>query len=198
MNNKKSILLTAFRMFAEQGYDGVSLNNIIKETGLTKGGVYYHFSSKEELFKEVVESFILNYFAEKVRDIVLNHELSIKKRLKDLYFIPAVLQQEAKTLFLSDSNAFAFHLMFDAARKSENMKKKLADCYMDVTDMISAFFNEGIDTNKIKDNINIESLSIELVSVLDGIQMYTAMVGDVKIESLLNNFFVRTWGSIKI
>ena len=70
MNKKKSILLTAFRMFAEQGYDGVSLNNIIKETGLTKGGVYYHFSGKEELFKEVVEMFILHYFTGKVRDRV--------------------------------------------------------------------------------------------------------------------------------
>ncbi|MCP4136394.1 MAG: TetR/AcrR family transcriptional regulator [bacterium] len=197
MNQKDTILLTAFKMFAENGYDGVSLNSIIKETGLTKGGVYYHFSSKEELFKEVVEIFILNYFTEKVRDIVNNSRKSIKKRLKDLYYIPVVLQKEVETLFSTDSNAFAFHLMFDAARKIENMKKKFAHCYLEITDLISALFKEGIDTNKIKDNIHIESLSIELVSLLDGVQIYTAMVSDVKIESLLNNIFTRTWDSIK-
>ncbi len=198
MNQKKTILLTAFRMFAEQGYDGVSLNNIIKETGLTKGGVYYHFSGKEELFKEVVEIYILHYFTEKVKDIVLNPERTIKERLKDLYCIPAVLQKEASKLFSTDSNAFAFHLMFDAARKSESLRNKFAEYYIEITDLICTLIEEGIDTGKIMDDIDIRSLSIEILSVIDGVQMYSAMAGNVSIDSLLNNFFTRIWNSIKV
>ena len=198
MNKKKSILLTAFRMFAEQGYDGVSLNNIIKETGLTKGGVYYHFSGKEELFKEVVEMYILHYFTEKVRDIVLNRGQTIKERLKDLYCIPAALLQEAKTLFSTDSNAFAFHLMFDAARKSDYMKNKCAEYYQEITELIGTLLKEGIDTYKIKSDIDIASLSIEIVSVIDGAQIYSSMVSDARINSLLTIFFTRIWDSIKI
>ncbi len=198
MNQRKTILLTAFRMFAEQGYDGVSLNNIIKETGLTKGGVYYHFSGKEELFKEVVEMYILHYYTEKVRNIVLNNEQSIRERLKDLYCIPAILQKEAKTLFSTDSNAFAFHLMFDAARKSESLKNKFADYYKEITDLICTLLEKGIDTNKIKSDIDIRSLSIEIVSVIDGVQIYSAMAGNVGIENLLANCFSRIWRSIKI
>ena len=36
-------------MFAERGYLGTSLNELIKETGLAKGGFYFHFASKEAL-----------------------------------------------------------------------------------------------------------------------------------------------------
>ncbi len=78
MNQKNLILFTAFKMFAINGYDGISLNSIIKESGLTKGGVYYHFSSKDELFQEVVEIFVLNYYTEKVKEIVFDKNRSIE------------------------------------------------------------------------------------------------------------------------
>ncbi len=198
MNQKNTILLTAFRMFAEQGYDGVSLNNIIRETGLTKGGFYYHFSGKEELFKKVVETYIFHYFTDKVRDIVIDQEKTIEERLKDLYCIPATLQKEAKSLFSTDSNAFAFHLMFDAARKSESLKNKFAEYYLETTELICNLLKEGIKTNKIDNDIDTTSLSIEIVSVIDGIQIYSAMVSGVKIDGLLTGFFSRTWNSIKI
>jgi AcrR family transcriptional regulator len=43
------ILETAALAFAEHGYDGTSLNAIVRASGLTKGAFYHHFASKEEL-----------------------------------------------------------------------------------------------------------------------------------------------------
>ncbi len=43
------IIDTAARMFAEVGFDGVSLNDLISATGMSKGAFYFHFSSKDEL-----------------------------------------------------------------------------------------------------------------------------------------------------
>ena len=88
--------------------------------------------------------------------------------------------------------------MFDAARKFDYMKNKCAEYYQEITDLIGTLIKEGIDTYKIKGDIDIASLSIEIVSVIDGAQIYSSIVSDVKIEGLLNNFFVRTWESIKI
>ncbi len=64
--------------------------------------------------------------------------------------------------------------------------------------MICTLLNEGIKTNKIIGDIDIASLSIEIVSVIDGIQIYSAMVSDVRIDGLLTGFFTRTWNCIKI
>lgn len=43
------IIDTAARAFAESGFDGVSLNDLILASGMSKGAFYFHFSSKEEV-----------------------------------------------------------------------------------------------------------------------------------------------------
>jgi AcrR family transcriptional regulator len=57
MEVKEMILETAFESFLESGIDGVSLNTIIKRTGLTKGAFYYHFKDKNELIEEIVSRY---------------------------------------------------------------------------------------------------------------------------------------------
>ena len=52
--NRVRIVETASRLFREKGFDGVGLDAIMKEAGLTHGGFYGHFSSKEDLAAEAV------------------------------------------------------------------------------------------------------------------------------------------------
>src|SRR6266508_4828592 len=46
---RRQILEAAGRAFADKGIAGASLNDIIKAAGVTKGGFYFHFPSKEAL-----------------------------------------------------------------------------------------------------------------------------------------------------
>ena len=48
------ILRAAARLFRENGYNGVGIERIMQEVGLTRGGFYNHFDSKEQLFAEVI------------------------------------------------------------------------------------------------------------------------------------------------
>lgn len=48
------ILTAAARLFRESGYDGAGVDAIMSEAGLTAGGFYSHFSSKEALFAEAM------------------------------------------------------------------------------------------------------------------------------------------------
>lgn len=50
------ILQAAAYAFSTEGYDKVSMARIAKDAGLTKGGVYFHFASKEEVFTAMVEA----------------------------------------------------------------------------------------------------------------------------------------------
>lgn len=60
MNDTKEIILkTAYTMFLFNNYEAVTINSIIRATGLTKGGIYHYYSSKEELFKAVVDKYML-------------------------------------------------------------------------------------------------------------------------------------------
>jgi TetR/AcrR family transcriptional repressor of nem operon len=46
------ILETASRLFQEKGVDGVGVDEIMRESGLTHGGFYAHFSNKEDLVEQ--------------------------------------------------------------------------------------------------------------------------------------------------
>lgn len=50
--NREKILDAAARLFREKGYDGVGVADIMKAVGLTHGGFYGHFASKEDLIAQ--------------------------------------------------------------------------------------------------------------------------------------------------
>lgn len=51
----RRLLDTAARLFAGHGYDDVSIDLIAAEAGVTKGGFYHHFPSKQALFERVLD-----------------------------------------------------------------------------------------------------------------------------------------------
>ena len=51
----RKILDTAERLFIEKGYEHASLQDILDETGLSKGAIYHHFASKEDIFYSVCD-----------------------------------------------------------------------------------------------------------------------------------------------
>lgn len=50
---RSRVLDAAVDLFAEQGYDGTSIAQVITRAGVAKGGFYHHFASKEALLYEV-------------------------------------------------------------------------------------------------------------------------------------------------
>ena len=54
-DTRQKILDVALDLFISQGYDKVSLREIAEQVGVTKAALYYHFASKEELFKTLID-----------------------------------------------------------------------------------------------------------------------------------------------
>jgi TetR/AcrR family transcriptional repressor of nem operon len=46
---RREIVEKAAPLFNKKGFEGTSLSDLMHATGLQKGGIYHHFSSKEEL-----------------------------------------------------------------------------------------------------------------------------------------------------
>jgi AcrR family transcriptional regulator len=51
------ILNQAIRIFLEKGYHGTSVDDITRAAKLTKGALYWHFRSKEDLLKRIIEEY---------------------------------------------------------------------------------------------------------------------------------------------
>ncbi|MDO4378074.1 MAG: helix-turn-helix domain-containing protein [Erysipelotrichia bacterium] len=54
-DTKKKILETALELFAQNGYLGTSMNDIAEKLGITKGALYKHYASKQEILDSIVE-----------------------------------------------------------------------------------------------------------------------------------------------
>jgi len=60
MGTRKFITKTALGLFISKSYKAVTMSDIEKATGLTKGAFYHHFKNKEELFVEVINTYYLS------------------------------------------------------------------------------------------------------------------------------------------
>ncbi|MCS3901526.1 TetR/AcrR family transcriptional regulator [Methanococcus voltae] len=77
MDTKETILRNATELFLNKGYDRTSLNEIAKSSGITKGGIYHYYSSKEKLHDAVIDYIFSRLFDPLIEDI--KNEASFKK-----------------------------------------------------------------------------------------------------------------------
>jgi AcrR family transcriptional regulator len=55
--NKNTIIKKAYSLFLKKGFNGTSMREICKSTNLSMGGIYAHFTNKEDLFKAVFKKY---------------------------------------------------------------------------------------------------------------------------------------------
>lgn len=100
---KRKIFEASMKLFAKKGYDATSIEEITATVGVAKGTLYYHFSSKEEIFNFLMEEGMkllknsidiklakANTYIDKLRAVVL---IQIKIIAKYEDFMTIVLSQ---------------------------------------------------------------------------------------------------------
>lgn len=61
IETKERIIRKALNLFHEKGYNLTSMNDIVDETGVKKGNLYFHYNSKEKLVVEVLKEALREY-----------------------------------------------------------------------------------------------------------------------------------------
>ena len=80
-NTKESILSVADKLFSRFGFHKTSMDEIAKIARKAKGSLYYHFASKEDLFKEVVSIEMIK-LKNQLSFIVNNPDLTSSEKVK--------------------------------------------------------------------------------------------------------------------
>jgi AcrR family transcriptional regulator len=123
---RQEILRTAARLFQQQGYDATSMNDVAAALKLSKGGLYHHFQSKDEILfhimshaMEITEDRVINV----VRRIDNSTPAGAEERLRTLIrlHIQIVLSPEDReiTVMLHEN-----HPLPPALRRKINGRKK--------------------------------------------------------------------------
>ena len=121
VDSRQEILRTAARLFQQRGYDATSMNDVAAALKLSKGGLYHHFQSKDEILFE-----IMNHAMELTQERVIAPVRSIvgpEERLRALIrlHLEVVLSPRDReiTVMLHEN-----HPLPPALRKRINARKK--------------------------------------------------------------------------
>lgn len=85
--NRERIVETAATLFRERGYDGIGVADLMKGAGLTHGGFYGHFGSKEDLLAEACAK-ALEHSAERWRQRAAEAPDKARGAIIDAYLTP--------------------------------------------------------------------------------------------------------------
>jgi len=118
---RQEILRTSARLFQQQGYDATSMNDVAAALKLSKGGLYHHFQSKDEILFHIM-SHAMDITEERVINVVRRIE-NPEDRLRTLIrlHIEVVLSPEDReiTVMLHEN-----HPLPPALRRKINGRKK--------------------------------------------------------------------------
>jgi len=176
-DTKELILKTAYNLFLYNNYEAVTINSIIKATGLTKGGIYYYFSSKEEIFKAVVNVFMID----NRKDILKEHsnlkELiqdtidSVRKKITKMVIENKEYKDEIPINYLS--------LMLTAFRYYPGFGKIGRDFINGMTEVWKKSIMKAIDDGEVRSEIDTEAISANLLQISSGIVENMIMGGSM-------------------
>ncbi len=130
---KNEILDAAEHLFGTKGFDNTSTTDILNETGIARGTLYYHFKSKEELLDSMI-SRMTKRFVEKARKIAEQKEVPVLKRLTTMM------------LALNGNYSNFNQEILQQVHKPQNalMHQKMQNCLMsEINPLITILIREG-------------------------------------------------------
>ena len=161
---KNEILDVAERLFCTKGFDNTSTNDILKEIGIARGTLYYHFKSKEEILDAMIER-LSNEITSKATSIALDESIPVLKRITNTI------------LSLNLDNDMA-HMIMEQVHRPQNalLHQKMEESLLAkvnplITKIIKDGINEGICKTKYPEEA-VEMLMIYSNIVFDGTKEY--------------------------
>ena len=138
-NMKEKILLTSIDLMTKNGINNTSLADIAREVNISKGTLYYHFSSKEEIFNFLIEEGIK----------LLQNSVEIKTLRHDNYIdkIKAIILIQIKIVAKYED---IITIILSQFWGNEARNKKCQDHVYAYIGQIERIVQEGIEKREIK------------------------------------------------
>jgi AcrR family transcriptional regulator len=115
-DTKEQIITVAERLFAERGFAGTTLRNVVSEAGVNLAAVSYHFGSKEELFRAVVCRFARPVIEQELR---LLSELQAGPKLPSVEEILTVILKPSLEILTQDQDTHLMQAQFMGRCRTE-------------------------------------------------------------------------------
>ncbi len=167
---RQRIIAEAAGLFNQHGFEGGSLSELMKATGLEKGGIYRHFSSKEELAVEAFDYAWQAAFEGRMHD--LNTVPNSVDRLKR--FVANFLERRSSV----PGGCPLLNTAVEADDGNRVLRDRALKGLRQWRDLLSSIVNAGIEQKEIKRSVDPNKLVNLMISSLEGALMASRLQRD--------------------
>ncbi len=157
---RKEILKSALKCFSKKGYHDTKMDDIIKESGLSKGAIYWYFKGKRDIFLFLIEQHLQE-------DKVLWEALSKKHEIGPDFLVESGLLY-LKRHFEDEGMSSFFAEFIAESYRDEKIRRKCNKVYEDWIERVTEVFDNALKEGKIK-NFNSKYLAIIITSLIEGL-----------------------------
>lgn len=162
LDSAPKIVEAAVRLFATRGYHAATLDEVAKSAGYTKGAVYYHFATKEQLLLEVLKTI---------------ERRSIDRTISALKEYPKDFRRQLETFVKCqtgwagrhpDDLAIIMTMSIDFVAKPSPVRTQVLRHYRKIEKVLTRILEEGKRSGEFEADLNVNDTVLSLMGVHDG------------------------------
>ena len=198
MNTKDLILEKTLKLILEKGTIDISISEIRNCTGLTTGGIYYHFSDKSDIFEAILQKYMVDYIKIDFDDIIL--EGSSKDRIHDtlhyiLHHFTNGMEIESINEKINYGNVLI--LLTATGYADEDVNSIILQTGNDIGMFLTDLVEDGKRQKEIRQDFSTKNIVESLYLMYMGIQGFWLAFPNEDIDLLFEKNFDMTWQAIE-
>ena len=182
--NIDKILRPAFKMFLTYNYESVSTSRLEKEAGMSRGALYYKHKSKEELFRAVIDRYILDFLSA--------YSEPENMPLKD--FIDLFLEQLAariailRNLGVENIQRGFYNLLYEALKFYPEFCEKMSLFFENNLKRWTIVVQHALDNGEISSSLEAKEIAQQFCFLYTGMGFQQSMAAGLEADQLQKAF----------
>ncbi len=168
---RDQIMKAAVACFSRKGYHLTTMDDIVAESGLSKGSLYWHYKNKKDLFLSVMSGYFKQMSAG--FEAMLAQPATAADKLNLLAEFSAQMSSDPELEALM-SVVIDFYTQ---TRHDPEVEAASKNVFTPFIDSIAGIIEEGAASGEFK-AVNARQLAVSLMAAYDGLFMYQMMLGD--------------------
>ncbi len=160
---RRRIIAEALPLFSVKGYFNTSISDILAATQLTKGGLYCHFQSKEDIWYAVYDEAVRVW-----RQTVFTHIRSVTDPLQRIektcdHVLRRYLEKE-----IFDGGCFFVNMLVELSGQSATMSRHILRGFVGFAKLFQNWLREADYNGLLRDDLDIKEVANFIVITLNG------------------------------
>ena len=199
MNTRQLILEKTLKLMIEKQNSIISVREISEATGIATGGIYHHFSNKEEIYNEITERYYLNFYKFNI-DELRQIKGNAKEKIHDV-MVEIFKQQQCgiEIESIDDEIDYRVVLLVLTAKgfAHENFIEFFHSSLNELKEFFTEIVEEGQKNRQIRQDYSTEDIVDSLINMYMGISYkWESYIIDDMVSVFEDNFDLQ-WEKIR-